>query len=379
MNFYKAGDTFYCEFCTQDFTSGVATDADSLPVATANVNGADDTAFVLTVRNIDSGRYSITGTVPAYNVDDRVSISAFAIVGARAGKNVVAEFSILAENPAGVGAIWNALTSTMTTAGSIGKKLADWVISYVGIIIAPPPTPSAPVGKVWLYSNMAPRLKDWLNVQGGEVTDIVLDLINRATDELWHAAEWEFLNKTTVITGPKQYPTSYAIPVDCGKIIAIGYDVDNDGRLDEYLWRQGEPMNGYRVDSYFDKTTGLYQTIAFYYAASYNITIVYKQTLVAFTGVDVEYSFFPENLVVLQAQLIHARENNRDAGEYQIIEREYIKQLERFKASVQYVNSRYAYAIKDDNGQTARLPQQNLVGGQGNGRVFNNSFDGRNY
>jgi hypothetical protein len=46
--------------------AGAAGDADSPPVATANHNGTDDAAFILTVTSLGAGtgRYVIAGTVP---------------------------------------------------------------------------------------------------------------------------------------------------------------------------------------------------------------------------------------------------------------------------------------------------------------------------
>jgi len=92
---YKPGMAFVGMFTTQLFSTGTATDADSLPVATATKNGIDDAGFVLTVAKIDTGRYKVTGTVPlAYTVNDVVHISAAATVGGVSGKAVVEEFVI---------------------------------------------------------------------------------------------------------------------------------------------------------------------------------------------------------------------------------------------------------------------------------------------
>jgi hypothetical protein len=89
----KPGDPYSCEFCTQRFDTGAATNADSLPVATANRNGTDDAAFVLTVANLDTGRYKVTGTIPAgYVRGDSVNVTAAATVNGVAGKGVIDSF-----------------------------------------------------------------------------------------------------------------------------------------------------------------------------------------------------------------------------------------------------------------------------------------------
>jgi len=92
---YKPSDSYYGEFTTQNFNTGVATDADSLPVATATQNGTDDAAFVLTVTNMDTGRYKVTGTVPAsYSDGDSVQISVAATVSTVSGKAIIDSFVI---------------------------------------------------------------------------------------------------------------------------------------------------------------------------------------------------------------------------------------------------------------------------------------------
>lgn len=87
------GDSYACEFVTSSPTTLAAANADSLPVATANRNGADDSAFTLTVANLATGRYKVTGTVPAgYAAGDTVSVSVAATVGGVAGVGVVDAF-----------------------------------------------------------------------------------------------------------------------------------------------------------------------------------------------------------------------------------------------------------------------------------------------
>jgi hypothetical protein len=91
----KPNDPYYGEFTTCSFSTGAATDADSLPVATATQNGTDDAAFALTVAKIDTGRYKITGTVPSgYASGSQVQISVAATVGGVAGKAVITSFVV---------------------------------------------------------------------------------------------------------------------------------------------------------------------------------------------------------------------------------------------------------------------------------------------
>jgi hypothetical protein len=92
---YRPGMTFVGMFSTQRFDTGVATDADSLPVATASKNGVDDSGFVLTVAKIDTGRYRVTGTIPlTYVTNDVIHVSVMAMVNSVIGVAVVGEFVI---------------------------------------------------------------------------------------------------------------------------------------------------------------------------------------------------------------------------------------------------------------------------------------------
>jgi hypothetical protein len=91
----KPSDPYYGEFTTASFTTGAATTADSMPTATATKNGADDGTFALAVALLDTGRYKITGTVPAgYAKGDQVQVSVSAIVGGVTGKGVIDGFVI---------------------------------------------------------------------------------------------------------------------------------------------------------------------------------------------------------------------------------------------------------------------------------------------
>jgi hypothetical protein len=110
MRTYKPGMTYYNQFCTQD-QSGAATDADSLPAATASKNCVDDAAFVLAVAKMDTGRYSIIGTVPlSYVTDDVVEIVVNASVGGVSGKNIISDFIVEEDSGA------NAVTITVEQA-----------------------------------------------------------------------------------------------------------------------------------------------------------------------------------------------------------------------------------------------------------------------
>lgn len=91
---YKPGGSYVAEFVTSTPSTGAAVNADSLPTATAMHNGTDDGTFTLTVTNMDTGRYMVTGTVPAYSAGDVVQVSVAATVAGIAGKAVIDNFQI---------------------------------------------------------------------------------------------------------------------------------------------------------------------------------------------------------------------------------------------------------------------------------------------
>ena len=98
---YKPAGSYYGQFTTQRVDTGVATDADALPGATATRNGTDDGAFALTVAKIDTGRYKVTGTIPAgYAAGDVVQVSVAATVAAVTGKAVIDSFVVDAKRNA---------------------------------------------------------------------------------------------------------------------------------------------------------------------------------------------------------------------------------------------------------------------------------------
>lgn len=127
---YKPSDPYSREFTTASPTSGAATDADSLPTATADFDGGGTGSMSLTVTNLDTGRYKITGTIPAGRVGgDVLNVSVAATVGGVAGKAVV-DTRVLdsrrvgdLDDPPDAAALWGATLPGAYPAGSAGALL----------------------------------------------------------------------------------------------------------------------------------------------------------------------------------------------------------------------------------------------------------------
>ena len=114
---YKPSDAYYKEFTTANPSTGAAANADSLPAATANHNGSDDGSFTLTVANIDTGRYKITGTVPSgYAKGDVVNVTVAATCSSVAGKAAVDSFMIDSKR---VGDLNDIAATAIVSAGAI--------------------------------------------------------------------------------------------------------------------------------------------------------------------------------------------------------------------------------------------------------------------
>ena len=90
----KPGDTVYGTFNVTDSTGALA-DADSLPTATMVHNGTDDGGVTMTVTNVSTGRYKVSGEVPTTYVDgDTVEIYVAATVSSLDGAVVIRSFIV---------------------------------------------------------------------------------------------------------------------------------------------------------------------------------------------------------------------------------------------------------------------------------------------
>ena len=142
MNWYRAGDSYYCIFTTRRFDTGNITSADSLPTAFANKNGVDDTTnFLLTVTLLSAGRYLISGTIPAsgYNANDRVQVWANSTVNSVSDSEKVDEFIVqMAGAAIGIpqsGDVYNALSALITSIVTGVWSAASRTLSAFGFTV----------------------------------------------------------------------------------------------------------------------------------------------------------------------------------------------------------------------------------------------------
>jgi len=171
-------------------------------------------------------------------------------------------------------------------------------------------------------ANAVKRITDFLNVTGGAITDAPTDYLNRAQQQLAGERDWDLLVGRQDLTLDAN--RSATLPADCDVILEVGSDTDGDGKLDDLFYQDGENANGYKLADTFTLAAGHSVAITFFSTPSNTVTLVYKKTLTDFTydstgAYSAQYSFFPEELLVLRAQRIHLEESGLDANQLQAI------------------------------------------------------------
>lgn len=167
------------------------------------------------------------------------------------------------------------------------------------------------------YTQIAARLNDWLECSGGSVSNLALDLLNRAQRNLQQYLPWDYLVKRSALTVTNKRAN---LPSDCGQILDIYHDSDGDGRPDYHYFQNGAYSdNGFVVENSFTVSSGHSLAIAFYSAPTNTPYIAYQATLADFAGTGTEYSYFPGDLLLIEAMYIHITEMGQVGPEYQSI------------------------------------------------------------
>jgi len=86
---YRPGDNYYQQFTTFNI-SGISTNTDSTPLGTMVKNGADDFGPKVFVTNIDTGRYTASGTIPpTYAYGNSVNLVVSGQVAGNLSKGII--------------------------------------------------------------------------------------------------------------------------------------------------------------------------------------------------------------------------------------------------------------------------------------------------
>jgi len=226
-----------------------------------------------------------------------------------------------------------------------------------------------------LFLSLYNRVKDVLNIEGGNVSDVALDLINRAQNRLVMEHEWDGLKKIAALTISNK---TASMPADFGREIMLYVDSDGDGKPEDYLYKDGLTNSGYRINATFTKAAGYTYTITFYETPSSTVYLVYMPNLTEFLAADITgaatYSFFPAEIMVKQALVIHMAESGEENNQYQILKAELTEDIRKFQAASQYSNEDFSRELKNSLGNNVSIDEDYLDGSGG----YNANYEGDN-
>ena len=212
------------------------------------------------------------------------------------------------------------------------------------------------------YANIENRLNDWLQVSGGSVSNLALDLLNRAQDSLWEFDNWQQLVKEQDLT---LTDNACSLPADFGKVIAVGHDSDGDGKMDFWYFQDSPHADtGYKIRDTFTKAAGHSWTITFFTSPSNTVTLIYQVVLSDFEDSETaEYSFFPADLLLLEAQYIHLVDSGQvDANEHKALVSRRWEKLTDYWQAHQYRNVDMRMVQLDTHGDPIATEQYSMDG-----------------
>lgn len=170
---------------------------------------------------------------------------------------------------------------------------------------------------------------------------------------------------------------------NCGEIVSVWHDQDNDGRPDFYYYqRSTRTDDGYYLSTDTNAEFGAIRTINFYYAPAYTPYLDYIPFLDEFTDPvsQEQFSFFPSELLISEAKLIYAGEQEFADRAYQVIEAENRALKSDYVQAHLNSNHDQRMEVKDNVGRRIENPEYNLGAGAGGSEtIFDNSYDLRGY
>lgn len=157
---------------------------------------------------------------------------------------------------------------------------------------------------------------------------------------------------------------SFYLPADMAAFTTIFLDSNLDGKPDMFLYRHARHHDGYEIEDRFDKSTGHRWVVKFFTAPSYTPRCYYQRKLDDFLDDDVttQYSFFPGELLLRTAQLIHIEETGLTGAEVQVIINSQEKQIRDYEQAHNCVNNDLRMEVKDDNGHLITTEASDLQG-----------------
>jgi len=209
-------------------------------------------------------------------------------------------------------------------------------------------------------TNIKPQLQDWLtNTDASKnVSDLPLDLANRAQKNLWAKKAWSNL---IVRVSLSLTNASYTFPADFGRIVDMWADLAGQGVATYWFYEADNYEKGYRLDAGFTKAAGYSRSITFHYAQQSSAYMRYQKVLSNFTGEGTEYSYFPANLVLLEAQRINALEKG-NMKEFSALSTSFNEVFQDFSNTTQWVNYDPSPRLNDRLGNEIYTENYSLSG-----------------
>lgn len=221
-------------------------------------------------------------------------------------------------------------------------------------------------------TDIRPVLQDWLTNSGTgkNVTNLPLTLTNRAQKNLWAKKPWSNLVVRVAMTLTSG---AYTLPADFGRIIDVWADLNGQGTPTYWFYDGDSYEHGFRIDAGFTKAAGYARVLTFNYLQQSNVYIRYQKILSDFTGSGTEYSYFPANLILLEAQKINTLEKG-SLKEWQAVSMMFDELFKEFCNATQWVVADATPRINDRFGNEI-ITESYSLGGDGS-RPYNENPEG---
>lgn len=216
-----------------------------------------------------------------------------------------------------------------------------------------------------LFADIKNAFLDWMDDQdneGNNVSDVALLTLNRAQDNLERYDAWDLLVKDYSLTLGGADGRTASFPSDFGEIIAVGSDSNGDGKIDWNFYREGDYSNGYKIRNSFDRITGHSLSITFFVTPQSTPILKYKSKIPDLLGQENELSFFPFDLLLLEAQYIHITESGLVGNDYQAILNRRREILRDYRQEHQYKNNDMRIVNRDSRGCIVTNPNYSMTG-----------------
>lgn len=207
------------------------------------------------------------------------------------------------------------------------------------------------------------RLTMAYNSQGGDISNLDLDYINRAKDWLCQYRPWDFLVNYATLTVPDSRICD--LPTDLQSILEVYLDVNGDGKPDLWFYANSpEVMQRYKLIPSYDPATGTTLQIQFPPNAylSNNPTLKYIFLVNDYTGTGTEISFFPPNLLLRTAQKLYVEDRGIDDTKAAMIIKGQAEDVRFFEQMIQNQNQDMDLTIKNRYGVPVKIYGQPMDG-----------------